>query len=144
MVNHTVSEPDSVYDNLDNYNVGDIVEYISNNQEGYAEYVVEMNDGEKSLRQIGDLYGRFDGNDDDNYDDENEDEAYGSQEGGKKRKVKRARKTLKKTKGKRMKKHTAHKKRTLRKKVIKKRGASTRAKGRKGRKNHKTRKHLRK
>jgi hypothetical protein len=57
MATHSVYEPDSVYDNLDSYNVGDTVEYISNNQMGYAQYVVEMRDGRKTLRQTDDWEG---------------------------------------------------------------------------------------
>lgn len=61
MTDHTVYEPSSVYDNLDTYEVGDTVEYFPNNQEGYAKYVVYMDDGEKQLRQVADIDGMVGG-----------------------------------------------------------------------------------
>jgi hypothetical protein len=88
MTEHTVYEPSDVYDNLATYEVGDTVEYFPNNQEGYAKYVVYMDDGEKQLRQIADIDGMM---------------------GGKRRRRKH-RKTMKKT---RSKKRTLHKRETM-------------------------------
>lgn len=109
MTSHSVYEPDSVYDNMDAYNVGDTVDYNSNNQEGYMRYVVTMVDGVKKLRAVADIYGPFE-------DDE-------ELEGGRRRRRK-LRKTMKK-RGGRAKKRTAHKKRTMRKKMVKRRRAKT-------------------
>lgn len=114
MASHIVYEPDNVYDNVDTYNVGDTVEYISNNQLGYMRYVVAMVDGAKDLRAVADIDGPF---------DDDEDAAL---EGGKRRrrKMRKTRKT-RKNKTRHAKKRTAHKKRTMRKKMVKRRRAKT-------------------
>ena len=53
---HYVSSFDdkNVYDKLkENYvNIGDTIEYLSNNQEDYAKYIVIEINNEKNLRQI--------------------------------------------------------------------------------------------
>jgi len=49
--NYFVEEPHSVYkyleDNEDKINVGDIIEYISNNQLGYVKYEVVLENRKK-------------------------------------------------------------------------------------------------
>jgi hypothetical protein len=64
MTTHSVYEPEDIYDVLDSdkVKVGDHLEYISNNQEGYAKYkVVKGTDGQdKSLHKVGDIYGDHD------------------------------------------------------------------------------------
>jgi len=88
--NWTVGEPTNVYEYLedkkDKIKVGDTIEYISNNQQGYLKYKVVEEDGEKTLEVI-DSYdmqmARFD------------DEEFGgkkSSKGGKKKTKKRTNK----------------------------------------------------
>ena len=61
MAEHTVYEPDYVYDKLEDYAVGDTVEYISNNQMGYLKYVVVMKNGRKDLELTHDSEGPVNG-----------------------------------------------------------------------------------
>jgi hypothetical protein len=54
--NWPIEEPQNpkkyLADNLDKIKVGDTIEFISNNQEGYLKYEVIEKDGEKSLDEI--------------------------------------------------------------------------------------------
>jgi hypothetical protein len=54
--NWSIGEPQTVYqyleDNKDKIKVGDTIEYISNNQQGYEKYKVIEEDGEKTLELI--------------------------------------------------------------------------------------------
>jgi hypothetical protein len=54
--NWTIEEPTNVYkyleDKKDKIKVGDTIEYISNNQQGYLKYKVVEEDGEKTLEVI--------------------------------------------------------------------------------------------
>lgn len=103
MTSHYVHDMDSIFDNMDSYNVGDTVAYISGNQEDYVKYSVVMENGAKKLQVI------------DSFEDEEEEET--TLEGGKRRRRK-MRKT-RKNKTRHAKKRTAHKKRTMRKKMVK-------------------------
>ena len=79
----TEDDDETVWDVVYRGNVGDIIKYSPNNQQGYAEYEIVMDsNGEKSAKQIGDIDGPFD------------------MEGGRKRrKGKKSRKTKKTKKG---------------------------------------------
>jgi hypothetical protein len=106
--NWSVGEPTNVYEYLedkkDKIKVGDTIEYISNNQQGYLKYKVVEEDGEKTLEVI------------DSYDMQLarlDDEEYGSsskksEKGGKKKTKKTKRRTNKKRQNKKRK--TAHRK----------------------------------
>jgi hypothetical protein len=89
MVNHYVYEPDSVSDKVEeaDVSIGDTLEFISNNQEGYAKYlVVAGENGAKSLRQIEDFDGVIENNDNEiDVNAEENDEGYNSQMGGSKK-----------------------------------------------------------
>lgn len=54
--NWSIGEPTNVYkyleDKKDKIKVGDTIEYISNNQQGYLKYKVVEEDGEKTLEVI--------------------------------------------------------------------------------------------
>lgn len=69
MAQHIVNEPDSIHDKMRESNVaiGDTIEYVSNNQEGYAKYkVVRDDDGDKRLTQTHGMDGPlYDGDDSD-------------------------------------------------------------------------------
>lgn len=101
--NWTVGEPTNVYEYLedkkDKIKVGDTIEYISNNQQGYLKYKVVEEDGEKTLEVI-DSYdmqmARFD------------DEEFGGKKSSKGGKKKTKRRTNKKRQNKKRK--TAHRK----------------------------------
>jgi hypothetical protein len=99
--NWSVGEPESVDDYLEENNdeiqVGDTIEYISNNQMGYVKYEVILgDDGKKSLKKIADYDSMME--EMENGEDEEE------QKGGKRRR----RKTMKKTRRHKKSKH--HKK----------------------------------
>jgi len=106
--NWTVGEPKNVYkyleDKKDEIKVGDTIEYISNNQQGYLKYKVVEEDGEKTLEVI------------DSYDMQLarlDDEEFGSsseksEKGGKKKTKKTKKRTNKKRHNKKRK--TAHRK----------------------------------
>jgi hypothetical protein len=113
--NWSVYEPESVYQYLEKNNdkiqVGDFVNYETNNQMGMVRYVVVLGeDGKKSLKQIADYYSMMDDstsnlvNDEEETDDD-EMTTTSPKKGGKRR---RRRKTMKKTK--RRKKSRRHKK----------------------------------
>ena len=60
MKNHVVFEPDNVYDIMNVANIGDTIEYIPNNQEGYALYLVVASESCcKQLQQIADIHGPY-------------------------------------------------------------------------------------
>uniref|UniRef100_A0A6C0JDS1 Uncharacterized protein n=1 Tax=viral metagenome TaxID=1070528 RepID=A0A6C0JDS1_9ZZZZ len=104
--NWSVGEPENVYDYLEENNeeieVGDTIEYISNNQMGYVKYkVVSDNSGEKDLQRIADYNSQMD-----------EMEIDESQEGGK-RKYKKSR-SIKKTRSNR--KYLTRSKKVIRRK----------------------------
>ena len=59
MSHHTLYDEDSnVLYNMELYNVGDIIEYIPNNQLGYLKFKVVLNNNEKELEVIEDIYGK--------------------------------------------------------------------------------------
>jgi hypothetical protein len=102
--NWSVYEPESVYQYLEKNNdkiqVGDFVNYETNNQMGMVRYVVILGEGgKKSLKQIADYYSMMEEMENGEPDEEEE------QKAGKRR---RCRKTMKKTK--RRKKSRRHKK----------------------------------
>ena len=114
--NWSVGEPESVHDYLEENNdkieVGDTIEYISNNQMGYEKYEVILgDDGKKDLKKIADYDSMM--AEMENGDDEEE------QKGGKRR---RRRKTMRKTRrhkkskhGKKSRQHKTKKNRKYRK-----------------------------
>ena len=101
--NWSIGEPQTVYqyleDNKNEIEVGDTIEYISDNQQGYEKYKVIEEDGEKALELI-DSYdmqmARFD------------DEEFGGKKTSKGGKKKTKRRTTKKRQNKKRK--TAHRK----------------------------------
>jgi hypothetical protein len=104
--NWVVGEPQNVYDYLqedeDEINVGDTIEYISNNQMGYVKYLVILDDdGKKNLKKLTDY---------DSMDTEHEEKPdYMSEEpkkGGKKRRTMKMRKTRRNKKMKRSRSRT--------------------------------------
>jgi hypothetical protein len=104
--NWSIGEPQTVYqyleDNKNEIEVGDTIEYISDNQQGYEKYKVIEEDGEKALELI------------DSYDMQLarlDDEEFGgkkSSKGGKKKTKKTKKRTNKKRHNKKRK--TAHRK----------------------------------
>ena len=101
--NWTVGEPTNVYEYLedkkDKIKVGDTIEYISNNQQGYLKYKVVEEDGKKTLEVI------------DSYDMQLarlDDEEFGNEKSSKGGKKKTKRRTNKKRQNKKRK--TAHRK----------------------------------
>jgi hypothetical protein len=99
--NWSVGEPESVHDYLEENNdkieVGDTIEYISNNQMGYEKYKVVLDeDGKKGLKKIADYDSMME-----EYENGDEEE----QKGGKRR-----RKTRRHKKSKHHKKSKQHKK----------------------------------
>ena len=115
----SVGEPGSVYDFLrgnDKVQIGDTIEYVSNNQEGWKKYkVVIGNDGKNGLNLIADYNSMMDdstrrlANDGEETDDDETDDDEATTKtrntGGKRRrrrktmrKTKRRRKTMRKTK----------------------------------------------
>jgi hypothetical protein len=114
--NWSVGEPESVYDYLEENNdkieVGDTIEYISNNQMGYEKYKVVLDDdGKKMLTKIADYDSMME--EMENREPEEDEE---EQKGGKRRRRKTMRKTRrhkkskhhKKTRRHRSKKHRRH------------------------------------
>jgi hypothetical protein len=98
----TVGEPTNVYDFLKTNNeikVGDRIEYVSNNQQGWVLYKVVLNDkGKKSLDKISDydsmMYGSILVSDEEETDDEASVGGSKSKGGGKRYKKKTLRKSL--------------------------------------------------
>jgi hypothetical protein len=105
------SDYDTVEDIVQKGNVGDIITYSPDNQQGTAIYKIKLNEaGHKYAEQIGDMHGLYDDDDD----DENRLE---QQEGGKRKGKKRARKTNRnKTKKSGRKTRRVRLRRTLRRK----------------------------
>jgi hypothetical protein len=104
--NWSVYEPESVYQYLekndDKIEVGDFINYETNNQMGMVRYVVILGeDGKKSLKQIADYYSMME--EMDNGDEEEE------QKAGKRRRRKTMRKTRRHKKSKHGKKSRQHK-----------------------------------
>ena len=118
MSNYKVYEGSSVDDELENNSnikIGDTIEYISNNQEGYEKYEVVLKNGKKDLQLIA------------TYDDME----LSDMEGGKKRtnkkqtnkkRTNKTRTNKKRTNKKRTNKKRTNKKRTNKKRTNKKRG----------------------
>lgn len=124
MAHHIVNEPDSIHDKMRESNVaiGDTIEYVSNNQEGYAKYkVVRDDDGDKRLTQTHDMDGPlYDG-------DDSDDEGVGESQdmaGGKRKrrsirlKGKKSAKKSNKTKNGKHKKGGGKKGKTMKKRLI--------------------------
>jgi hypothetical protein len=129
MTNFTVSEGQSVREELEtnpDIKVGDTIEYITNNQQGYQKYKVILGDeGEKSLKlidsydhQMG-LYDYDSDNDNDTDSEDSQDDAEKS--GGKKRRTHKRRKSHKKNKTHKRKTHKrkTHKRKTHKRKTHK-------------------------
>ena len=104
--NWTVGEPTNVYkyldDKKDEIKVGDTIEYISNNQQGYLKYKVVEEDGKKTLEVIDSYDMQLARLDDEEFGNEK------SSKGGKKKTKKTKRRTNKKRQNKKRK--TAHRK----------------------------------
>ena len=108
--NWSVGEPESVYDFLrgnDKVQIGDTIEYVSNNQMGWEKYkVVIGDDGKKGLKLIADYDSMMDDSTRSLVSDEEEtdDDATPPKTGGKRRRGKTMRKTKRSKKSRRKRK----------------------------------------
>ena len=108
--NWSVGEPESVYDFLrgnDKVQIGDTIEYVSNNQMGWEKYkVVIGDDGKKGLKLISDYDSMMYGSTGSLVSDEEEtdDDATPPKTGGKRRRRKTMRKTKRSKKSRRKRK----------------------------------------
>ena len=111
--NWTIGEPKNVYkyleDKKDEIKVGDTIEYISNNQQGYLKYKVVEEDGKKTLEVIDSYDMQLARLDDEEFGSSSEKSSSGKSSKGGKKKTKKTKKcTNKKRQNK--KRNTAHRK----------------------------------